>query len=143
MHIIIICKHICVCVFYSFTGTVCIPLNHLCNDNGRGHLKVPAAHWRQAKKHGIDSNVGEMSSTSFSNAVTGVTIAMASTSTCNENSINCNEDSLKTCLGKNANSASWRQSSQKDEWNNDLHHHRSLTTDVTTPRNTVTQQIWI
>lgn len=90
-------------------GTVCIPLNHLCADTGRGHLKVPTAHWRQAKKHGIDSSVGEMSSTSFSNTATvaGESIAITSTPTYNKNSsINCGEGSQRTGLGKNASSAS-------------------------------------
>lgn len=133
-------------VFLFFSGTVCIPLNHLCADNDKGHLKVPTAHWRQAKKHGIDSSVCEISSTSCSNTATmaGESIVMANTSFYDKNSsINYGKGSQRTGLRKNENSASWRQSLQNVDGDRNLHHRRSSAIDVTNPRNAAKQQIWI
>lgn len=140
--------------WFMFSGTVCIPLNHLCGDIGGGHLKVPATHWKQVKKHEFDNSAGEVSvNTTFTNAATGSeTTTMAGSATTGSSSSNnsCNNSVRRwTVREENASSASWRHPSS---WKKDEDHEvpgprrrrRSSTSDIATLRKSaVAQQIWI
>lgn len=94
-------------VVLCFAGTVCIPLNHLCADNGGGHLKVPAAHWKHAKKQGSDSSAGEVSVSTFTNVpATGLGAAAASTTTTCSNSSSNSSCGRRVVRGESASFAS-------------------------------------
>jgi len=140
---------------FVFTGTVCIPLNHLCTDNGGGHLKVPAvAHWKQAKKHNFDnSSVREVNiNTTSTNAAMGSdTSTEVDSGMTYDSSNSCGSGGRRwTVRGENASSVSWRclspkkkEDSKEEEKNRDVpdscrHRcYRLSMTDIATPRKSI------